>query len=60
MRLANFDGRATIVTDEGIVAVAGASSGAFSSSTDKCLGQLDKLDAWYRLGATGTHAGGLG
>jgi 2,4-didehydro-3-deoxy-L-rhamnonate hydrolase len=48
MRLANFDGRATIVTDDGIVAVAGASSGAFSSSIDKCLGQLDKLDAWYR------------
>jgi 2,4-diketo-3-deoxy-L-fuconate hydrolase len=47
MRLANFDGRATIVADAGIVAVAGASSGAFSSSIDKCLGQLDKLDAWY-------------
>lgn len=47
MRLANFDGRATIVTDGGIVAVAGASSGAFSSSIDKCLGQLDRLDAWY-------------
>jgi 2,4-didehydro-3-deoxy-L-rhamnonate hydrolase len=48
MRLANFDGRATIVTDDGIVAVAGASQGAFSSSIDKCLGQLDKLDAWHR------------
>jgi 2,4-didehydro-3-deoxy-L-rhamnonate hydrolase len=47
MRLANFDGRATIVTDDGIVAVVGASSGAFSSSIDKCLGQLDKLDAWF-------------
>jgi 2,4-didehydro-3-deoxy-L-rhamnonate hydrolase len=48
MRLANFDGRATIVTDDGIIAVAGASSGAFSSSIDKCLGQLDKLNAWYQ------------
>ena len=48
MRLANLDGRATIVVDDGIVDVAGASSGAFSTSIDKCLGQLDKLDAWYR------------
>ncbi|MGB8197806.1 MAG: fumarylacetoacetate hydrolase family protein [Acidimicrobiales bacterium] len=47
MRLANFDGRATIVTGDGIVEVAGASSGAFSPSVDKCLGQLDKLSAWY-------------
>jgi 2,4-didehydro-3-deoxy-L-rhamnonate hydrolase len=48
MRLANLDGRATIVVDDGIVDVAGASNGAFSTSVDKCLGQLDKLDAWYR------------
>lgn len=48
MRLANLDGRATIVTDDGIVDVAGASNGAFSASIDRCLGQLDKLDAWYR------------
>jgi 2-keto-4-pentenoate hydratase/2-oxohepta-3-ene-1,7-dioic acid hydratase in catechol pathway len=48
MRLANLDGRATIVLDDGIVDVAVASNGAFSTSIDKCLGQLDKLDAWYR------------
>ena len=32
MRLANLDGRATIVTDEGLVDVARASNGAFSAS----------------------------
>jgi len=45
MRLANLDGRATIVANDGLVDVAGASNGAFSASIDKCLGQLDKLDA---------------
>jgi 2-keto-4-pentenoate hydratase/2-oxohepta-3-ene-1,7-dioic acid hydratase in catechol pathway len=48
MRLANLDGRATIVADDGVVDVAGASNGAFSTSLDKCLGQLDKLAAWHR------------
>jgi 2,4-diketo-3-deoxy-L-fuconate hydrolase len=48
MRLANFDGRATIVLDHGIIDVATASNGAFSASIEKCLGQLDKLSAWYR------------
>ena len=48
MRLANLDGRATIVLDDGTIDVAVASNGAFSTSIDKCLGQLDKLDAWYR------------
>lgn len=48
MRLANLESRATIVVDDGIVDVARASNGAFSASLDKCLGQLDKLDAWYR------------
>jgi 2-keto-4-pentenoate hydratase/2-oxohepta-3-ene-1,7-dioic acid hydratase in catechol pathway len=48
MRLANLDGRATLVVDAGVVDVAAASNGAFSTSIDKCLGQLDKLDAWYR------------
>ncbi|HUZ42204.1 MAG TPA: fumarylacetoacetate hydrolase family protein [Acidimicrobiales bacterium] len=48
MRLANLEGRATIVTDDGIIDVATASNGAFSTSLAKCLGQLDKLAAWYR------------
>jgi 2,4-diketo-3-deoxy-L-fuconate hydrolase len=48
MRLANLDGRATIVTANGMVDVANASNGAFSASMDKCLNQLDTLQAWYR------------
>jgi len=48
MRLANLDGRATIVAEGGIIDVATASNGAFSTSIEKCLGQLDKLNAWYR------------
>ena len=48
MRLANLDGRATIVTDNGTLDVATASNGAFSASIDKCLNQLDTLQAWFR------------
>ncbi len=48
MRIANLDGRATIVTSTGIVDVATASNGAFSTSIDKCLSQLDTLQAWFR------------
>jgi 2,4-didehydro-3-deoxy-L-rhamnonate hydrolase len=48
MRLANLNGRATIVLDDGVVDVAGASNGAFSASIEKCLGQLDRLDTWFR------------
>jgi len=55
MRLANLDGRATIVANDGLVDVAGASNGAFSASIDKCLGQLDKLDAWYRSANLRSH-----
>jgi 2,4-didehydro-3-deoxy-L-rhamnonate hydrolase len=47
MRLANLAGRATIVTDEGILDVAKGSNGAFSSSIDKCLAQLDNLKVWF-------------
>ena len=47
MRLANLDGRATIVTDEGLIDVARASNGAFSASVDKCVGQLSKVRAWW-------------
>jgi 2-keto-4-pentenoate hydratase/2-oxohepta-3-ene-1,7-dioic acid hydratase in catechol pathway len=47
VRLANLDGRATIVADGGVVDVASASNGAFSTSLAKCLGQLDTLGAWY-------------
>jgi 2,4-diketo-3-deoxy-L-fuconate hydrolase len=47
MRLANLEGRATIVTDSGVVDVARASNGAFSASIDKCISQLDLLRRWY-------------
>jgi 2-keto-4-pentenoate hydratase/2-oxohepta-3-ene-1,7-dioic acid hydratase in catechol pathway len=47
MRLANLAGRSTIVTDEGLIDVAVSSNGAFSASIDKCIGQLDKLRAWF-------------
>jgi 2,4-didehydro-3-deoxy-L-rhamnonate hydrolase len=47
MRIANLAGRATIVTDEGILDVATGSHGAFSSSIDKCIAQLDTLKVWF-------------
>jgi 2,4-didehydro-3-deoxy-L-rhamnonate hydrolase len=47
MRIANLAGRATIVTDEGILDVATGSNGAFSSSLDKTIAQLDTLKAWF-------------
>ena len=47
MRIANLAGRATIVTDNGLINIAAASNGAFSASVDKCVGQLDKLRTWF-------------
>ncbi|MHB8379640.1 MAG: fumarylacetoacetate hydrolase family protein [Acidimicrobiales bacterium] len=47
MRIANLVGRATIVTDEGLVDVATRSNGAFSTSLDKCVRHLDNLRAWF-------------
>jgi 2,4-didehydro-3-deoxy-L-rhamnonate hydrolase len=47
MRIANLAGRATIVTDEGILDVARGSNGAFSSSLDKCISQLDTMKGWF-------------
>ena len=46
MRIANLAGRATIVTDDGLIDLATSSLGAFSASIDKCLGQLDTIRAW--------------
>ena len=48
MRIANLAGRATIVTEGGLIDVATASNGAFSTSVDKCLTQLDTLRTWYQ------------
>ena len=53
MRLANLAGRATIVLDDGIIDVAQASRGAFSTSIDKCVAQLDLLMKWYRTALPG-------
>ena len=47
MRLANFEGRSMIVSDEGLVDVAKESQGAFSASIDKCLGQVEMIRKWY-------------
>jgi 2-keto-4-pentenoate hydratase/2-oxohepta-3-ene-1,7-dioic acid hydratase in catechol pathway len=54
MRIANLAGRATIVTDGGLVDVATSSNGAFSSSVDKCVNQLDKVEAWFLSAAPKT------
>ncbi len=47
MRIANLAGRATIVTDDGLIDLATASQGAFSSSVDKCVNQIDKIRTWF-------------
>ncbi|MCU1363947.1 MAG: fumarylacetoacetate hydrolase [Acidimicrobiaceae bacterium] len=46
MRIANLAGRATIVTDAGLIDLAASSDGAFSSSVDKCVTQLGTIRAW--------------
>jgi 2,4-didehydro-3-deoxy-L-rhamnonate hydrolase len=46
MRIANLAGRATIVTDHGLIDVATASNGAFSASVDKNIARLDALHTW--------------
>jgi len=47
MRIANLAGRATIVTDEGLIDLATSSLGAFSASIDKCLTQLTRIQSWF-------------
>ncbi len=47
MRIANVDGRAVIVLDEGFVDVAAASNGRFGSSTRELLAQLDEVRSWF-------------
>jgi 2,4-didehydro-3-deoxy-L-rhamnonate hydrolase len=48
MRIANLAGRATVVTDDGLIDIATASNGAFSASVDKCVRQLDTLRTWFQ------------
>lgn len=47
MRIANVDGRAVIVLDQGFVDIAAASNGRFSSSTRKLLARLDDVASWF-------------
>jgi 2-keto-4-pentenoate hydratase/2-oxohepta-3-ene-1,7-dioic acid hydratase in catechol pathway len=54
MRIANLAGRATIVTDDGLIDIATASNGAFSASVDKCVGQLDTLRTWFQAAQPAT------
>ncbi|HUX04167.1 MAG TPA: fumarylacetoacetate hydrolase family protein [Acidimicrobiales bacterium] len=47
MRIANFQGRATIVLDKGLIDVETASRARFPSSLDQLLGQLDAVRDWF-------------
>ena len=49
MRIANVDGRAVIVLDEGFVDIAAVSNGRFAASTREVLGQLEDLQSWFAL-----------
>jgi 2-keto-4-pentenoate hydratase/2-oxohepta-3-ene-1,7-dioic acid hydratase in catechol pathway len=48
MRIANFDGRACLVTDEGLCDIAHGSEGRFSSESDVLVGQLGELNDWLK------------
>ncbi len=47
MRIANVNGRATVVTDDGLIDIAKASNGSFSSAVDKLVPQIAKFEKWY-------------
>ena len=47
MRLANLNGRATIVTTEGLIDVESASQGRFSSKVDVVISDLEALKVWF-------------
>ncbi len=53
VRIANLDGRAVIVRDDGFVDIATASQGRFSPSTLAVIAQLDDVRAWFELEAPG-------
>ena len=46
MRLANFEGRAVVVTDQGLVDIATASKGQFPSTTDHVVAHLEAVQRW--------------
>ncbi|MBW4079400.1 MAG: fumarylacetoacetate hydrolase family protein [Acidobacteria bacterium] len=47
MRVANLNGRATIVTDAGLIDVERASNGAFTHDVDRLISCIDDLAAWF-------------
>ncbi|MGW4094613.1 fumarylacetoacetate hydrolase family protein [Nocardia sp. NPDC004750] len=47
MRLANLDGRATIVTDDGVIDIAHASGGTLPSDPDHAIANLDRIRVWF-------------
>ena len=51
MRIANLDGRATLVTDVGVIDIEQASNGHFCASTDALMDQLGQLKQWFHESA---------
>lgn len=47
MKIANINGRAAIVADDGLVDINRASNGRFSAVTDELIPELDNILAWY-------------
>jgi 2,4-didehydro-3-deoxy-L-rhamnonate hydrolase len=47
MRIANYGGRAIIVTDTGSVDIAKASGGSLPSDPDQVIARFDDVRAWY-------------
>lgn len=46
MKLANLDGRAVVITEEGVIDVAAASDGRFPSSPDACVAHIAQIRDW--------------
>ncbi len=47
MKLANVEGRACIISDDGGIDLAAGSSGMFSSLVDDAIPVLDEVRAWF-------------
>lgn len=47
MKLANLDGRATLVTDTGIIDLANASDGVLPSDPDQAVAHMRQIRAWF-------------
>lgn len=46
MKLANLGGRATIITDDGVIDIQSASAGRFSADPDQAIRDLDAVQRW--------------